>query len=200
MRLPWPPITSPRARKACPRKSCIGTGNQRGREGLGVQSQPSPAATTRVFRGSGTSQEPSPGLCFKVCGGAPKQASLLGPVITLNCSPGCHPTPHFHPPHPAQPASASPSAGPSSGREERGAMSKRHRWETEAGTGEEDWESGFGPKKVEKMESGLRVWEGSKQGRLERGAPPVCPSPQGDARSPVWRCWFWSRRCTWKES
>lgn len=26
---------------------------------------------------------------------------------------------------------------------------------------------------------------------------PACPLRNGG--SPVWRCWFWSRRCTWEE-
>lgn len=69
--------------------------------------------------------------------------------FTLSCSPGCHPNPHLHPLHPAQPGSASPSAGPSSGREERGAVSETHGGKPGAATEEEGREGGWGPKKVE---------------------------------------------------
>lgn len=160
-RLPWPPITSPRARNACPRKSCTRTWSQKGQERRDAESQPSPgdtAALTSVFQ-DGRMLEALLCLCFEGGGRGPQTNSASWPCC--HCSPQCHPTPHrlFHtPPSQSQPCSASPSACPRGGREGRGIVSKRHGWETKR----QEQESragrmGLGPKKVELGLRGRRV-------------------------------------------
>lgn len=72
-------------------------------------------------------------------------------------------------------------------------MSERLGGQPGAGAGEEGREGRWGAK-----EGGVGVGDvGGFQGGLFNTLSATCvPSPQGDARSPVWRCWFWSRRCT----
>lgn len=80
-RLPWPPITSPRARNACPRKSCTGTWNQRGQEGLWARS-PSPALVTSPAHTQRPGYSQAAGRHWRRRGsGVPRQAPFLGPAI-----------------------------------------------------------------------------------------------------------------------
>lgn len=62
-RLPWPPITSPRARNACPKKSCAKIGSQPDVGGWGTECQPSPPGDAAALDQDNSEVQVTEGHC-----------------------------------------------------------------------------------------------------------------------------------------